>query len=57
MEEAECSACGSKELIEYSAIWHDGSSYQVKSCIWHAPLEIINLGEFRWLKDINQQTA
>lgn len=54
MEEA-CKACGSTNLVEYTAKWHDGSLYQVRSCLWHTPLDIVNLGEFKWLKDTNQQ--
>jgi hypothetical protein len=50
MEEASCKACGSKELIQYTAYWHDGSSYKVKSCIWHSPLDVINSLQFSFIK-------
>lgn len=55
MEEGYCMACGSTELVEYEATWHDGTKYKVKSCIWHTPLKIVSLGEFKWLTDMDQQ--
>jgi hypothetical protein len=54
---AKCKGCGSTDVIQYTAYWHDGKPFQVISCLWHTPLDIVNLGEFTWLKDISQQTA
>ena len=54
MEEA-CKACSSTDLIEYTAYWHDGVPYQVRSCLAHASLNIVSSGEFKWLTDMDQQ--
>lgn len=50
----ECMRCGAVDMIVHYSNFLDGTP--VMLCLYHTPINYLEKGEYKWLKDTYQQT-